>query len=400
MSVTGQSATWAQAGIHLGIDATNIRIGGGITHLSQLLEAGDPLEHGIARVTVWTPRATAASLPTRPWLNVRSPAWGERGALSRFVGQHYLLPREARAAACDVLFSPGGTTPLFHTGLRVTMSQNLLPFEPLEAARFGRFSWMRLKMRLLRSSQGHSFRRANGLIFLTAYAQRVVTDMLGSSSQQTALIPHGIEPRFLQPPRPQRSLSDCRPGNPFRLLYVSILMPYKRQHEVAHAVSQLRQSGLPISMTFIGVTWGTYGRRFKALLETLDPKREFLFWPGAEAFDQLHQRYQQADAFVFASSCENLPNILIEAMAAGLPVACSNRGPMPEVLGDAGVYFDPDQIDSMTQGMRTLVEDAALRQQLAQKAWERARAYSWRRCAQDTFKFVAHVAQRAATRVS
>ena len=280
-------------------------------------------------------------------------------------------------------------------GLLVSMSQNLLPFEPAEAARFGRFSWMRLKMRLLRSSQGRSFARAHGLIFLTAYAQRAVCGVLGLNSPASVLVPHGIEQRFLQTPRAQRLLSECTMAEPFRLLYVSILMPYKRQYEVAHAVSRLRRSGLPVTMTFIGVTWGAYGNQFKSLLETLDPKREFLFWPGAEPFDVLHQRYQQADAFVFASSCENLPNILIEAMAAGLPIACSSRGPMPEVLGDAGVYFDPDQIDTIVQGLRALIEDAALRQQLARKAWARAQIYSWQRCAHDTFEFIARVAGMA-----
>ena len=59
-------------------------------------------------------------------------------------------------------------------------------------------------------------------------------------------------------------------------------------------------------------------------------------------YHELHSEYKDADLGVFASSCENLPIILIEKMASGLPIACSNKGPMPEVLGSAGVYFDPE----------------------------------------------------------
>jgi glycosyltransferase involved in cell wall biosynthesis len=128
-------------------------------------------------------------------------------------------------------------------------------------------------------------------------------------------------------------------------------------------------------------------------MDELDPAHAFLHWSGPEPFDALHRHYQAADVGVFASSCENLPNILIEAMAAGVPIACSDRGPMPEVLGDAGVYFDPEQPQEIADALGRLAQDAALRARLAQSAWLGAQAYSWGRCARDTFAFVAQVAR-------
>ena len=382
-------------GLHLGIDASNIRYGGGVTHLSQLLAAGDPGDSGIARVTVWACRSTLAALPVRPWLFTRNPGWTEAALPLRLAGQQLALPRELASAGCDVMFSPGGTLPTHRALPAIAMSQNLLPFEPLEARRFGRLSGMRLKMRLLRHSQGRSFRYADGMIFLTRYAQSVVSRSLGSVLNPVALIPHGIEPRFLQAPRPQRAFADFSSEHPFRVLYVSILMPYKHQTQVAVAASQLRASGLPIEVRFVGAPWKDSGRRFRRLLDKLDPAQEFLLWSGAEPFDVLHRRYQTSDAFVFASSCENLPNILIEAMAAGLPIACSDRGPMPEVLADAGVYFDPDQALSIADALRTLAANASLRANLSKAAWRRAQTYSWERCARDTYAFIARVAQAA-----
>lgn len=378
--------------LHLGIDASNIRQGGGVTHLSQLLSAADPMEVGIDRVTVWACRSTVASLPERPWLTARSPRWTEARLPLRLIAQQFLLPGEIAHAKCDVLFSPGGT---LLTGTRlpsITMSQNLLPFEPLEARRFGRFSAMRFKMRLLRESQSRSFRHADGVIFLSRYAQSVVSRQVNGGLGATALVPHGIEPRFLQPPRPQRAYADFTWAAPFRVLYVSILMPYKHQSEVARAASLLRSEGLPIEVQFIGAGWKGCGPRFRRLLEDLDPRHEYLHWSGAEPFDALHRHYQSADACVFASSCENLPNILIEAMASGVPIACSDRGPMPEILADAGVYFDPENPISIAQALRQLALNAGLRASLALAAWRSAQSYSWSRCARDTFAFVARVA--------
>ena len=380
--------------LHLLIDATNIRQGGGLTHLSQLLHAGDPMAAGIRHVTVLANQATAAALPVRPWLSKVSSPWMDASLPRRMLGQQFQLPLAIKATKCDVLFSPGGTLPAWSHVPTVTMSQNMLPFEPVEAARFGRWSLMRLKMQLLRHSQGRSFRRAAGLIFLTGYAKAAITNALGCLTCPTALVPHGIEQRFSQQPRVQRPIAQCSTANPFRVLYVSILMPYKHQAEVARAAHLLRTQGMPIEMRFVGAPWGDYGRQFRVLLDELDPVHEFLLWSGAEPFDALHAFYQDSDAFVFASSCENLPNILIEAMAAGVPVASSDRGPMPEVLGDAGVYFDPEVSASIADAFRRLAADDSLRSKLAELAWHKAQAYSWERCARDTFKFIAQVAKK------
>jgi glycosyltransferase involved in cell wall biosynthesis len=78
-------------------------------------------------------------------------------------------------------------------------------------------------------------------------------------------------------------------------------------------------------------------------------------------------------------------------MAAGLPIACSNRGPMPEVLGDAGVYFDPESTESITQVVNMLAKDPDLRDALARRAWDKAQNYSWERCASQTFDFISQV---------
>jgi glycosyltransferase involved in cell wall biosynthesis len=193
-------------------------------------------------------------------------------------------------------------------------------------------------------------------------------------------------------PREQRSVTELSSQQPFTFLYVSILMPYKHQIQVARAVDTLRRSGCPVKIRFVGADWGGYGQRFREVLRQLDPQGEFLLWAGEVPFTQLHADYESADAFIFASSCENLPNILIEAMAAALPIACSDRGPMPEVLGDAGIYFNPEQPNAIAGALRALVDNVALREQLAGLAKNRSQAYSWQRCARETFDFIAAVA--------
>ena len=85
------------------------------------------------------------------------------------------------------------------------------------------------------------------------------------------------------------------------------------------------------------------------LSEFLDIKKQLdvndrVIYHGKVAPAEMVKYYHSADAFLFASSCENLPNILIEAMSAGLPIACSSIEPMPTVLEEAGIYFTPNNI--------------------------------------------------------
>jgi glycosyltransferase involved in cell wall biosynthesis len=357
----------------------------------ELMRTAQPAENGIYHIVVWGGKPTLKALEAQPWLSKRNPPALDKGLLQRTLWQRYRLSQAARDEGCDVLFVPGGSyAGNFHP--MVTMSQNMLPFEPEEAMHFGRWSWMRLKMWLLRQSQGRSFKKADGLIFLTQYARKGVGRWLGKTKGLQALIPHGIEPRFAANPKPQRSAEDYSFDQPFTFLYVSILMPYKHQIEICKAASELRRTGCPVRVRFVSEDWGLYGQQFRKTLRELDPQEDFLIWQGAIPFSELHKVYKDADAFVFASSCENMPNILIEAMTAGLPIACSNRGPMPEVLQNAGIYFDPFQPHDIAEAMRTLINSPELRFRLAAQAKELSQAYSWQRCAKETFEFISKVA--------
>ena len=120
----------------LGIDATNLRRGGGITHLVELLRAANPVTQGVERVVVWGGEPILNVLQNRSWLVKRNPPALDKGLLKRMIWQYLHLSDAARDEGCDVLFVPGGSyAGDFHPV--VTMSQNLLPFEWRESRRFG-----------------------------------------------------------------------------------------------------------------------------------------------------------------------------------------------------------------------------------------------------------------------
>jgi glycosyltransferase involved in cell wall biosynthesis len=376
----------------VGIDASNLGPGGSMTHLCNLLANARPGEHGIERIVVWGGSRNLTRLPEAGWLEKLSVPALDGGLLQRLTWQRFRLPALARES-CDVLFVPGGNARPGGFHPLVTMSRNMLPFEASELRRYG-LSRMALRLGMLRLGQARTFAHADGLIFLTEYARKAVARLARLPARVT-VIPHGVEERFRQSPRTPRLLAECSSERPLRALYVSIVDVYKHQGHVAQAVHRLAQEGLPIAIDFVGPAYAPALKPFQATLRRLDPEGRTLRYGGAVPFEKLHELHATADLFVFASSCENMPNILLEAMAAGLPIACSRRGPMPEVLGDAGLYFDPERPDEIAAALRRLAEDPARRGQLAQAAAVRAQRFSWERCARDTLAFIARTGVEA-----
>ncbi|MBW2663067.1 MAG: glycosyltransferase family 4 protein [Deltaproteobacteria bacterium] len=374
----------------LGIDLSNIRAGGGVTHISEVLRYGRPVDFGFKQVVAWGSTNTLSSLCDQLWLGKAHAPILNRSLPWRIYWQQIILPKLLKQNQCNLIFSPGGTLPQHISVPTVTMSQNMLPFEPKEAARYKAVS-MRARFKLLNIVQGMSFQRADGVVFLTEYAKKTVYAQLKKKPLQTAIVPHGISKDFFSPPRAQKPLDSYSLANPFRLLYVSIVDVYKHQWHVAEAVAVLRNKGFPVVIDFVGSSYPQAIRRFKNTVYELDTNGSFITYKDFIPYNELPKVYHQADAFAFASSCENMPNILLEAMAAGLPIACSNRGPMPEVLGNAGVYFDPEYPDQIVDALAMLLKDHGLRARLAQEAYNRAQEYSWERCADETFSFLAEV---------
>src|SRR5262245_11060618 len=171
--------------MRLGIDASNIRGGGGVTHLVSVLSAADPRAHGIDRVIAWAPRETLVRLPRRPWLDARTAPALNRGTVRRLFWQRYVFPRAVRSDA-DFAWVLGGNAG-DGLGRFVAMSQNMLAFEPQERARYGR-SAMGLRLALLARSQPRTFARASGALFLTRYAESVVRRAVPRMTDRVAVV--------------------------------------------------------------------------------------------------------------------------------------------------------------------------------------------------------------------
>ncbi len=270
------------------------------------------------------------------------------------------------------------------------MSRDMLAFEPQESKRLG-FGRERLRQFLLKIIQIKSLTSSEGVIYLSNYAATNIQRQCGKNVLST-VIPHGVGRDFASQEPMHRTLS--LKSNQINLVYVSPIWMFKHQWHVVKAVRSLREKHINVFLTLIG---GSSPRAMKKLNHELlnsDPAGEFTRYLGNVSHDLIPAALRKADIFVFASSCENMPNSLVEAMAVGLPIASSNRGPMPEVLGDGGVYFDPEDPQSIADAIIILITDPLIRRYCSDRARQLSKKYSWKKCADETFSFLKKIGSK------
>jgi glycosyltransferase involved in cell wall biosynthesis len=206
---------------------------------------------------------------------------------------------------------------------------------------------------LRRWTYDRSARRARIVIVPSEFIGQRVHDVLGLPPERIRVIHHGVDhDRF-------------RPGNERRegfLFYPAEPWPHKNHRRLFAAFARLRaeRPGLELVLT------GTGFRDLPPGVRTV----------GRVEWDELPSLYRRAGALVFPSLYEGFGLPPLEAMASGCPVACSTAGSLPEICGDAAVYFDPASVDEMVAAVTR-----ALDGELVPKGVEQAARFTWAKCA-------------------
>jgi glycosyltransferase involved in cell wall biosynthesis len=376
----------------IAIDATNLREGGGVTHLTQLLNGNFLNDVTIQEILILGCKETLSQIDDNPKIIKINKRIFEKNYLIRVLWLSFMFDSFLKKRKIDLLFSPGGFLfTSFHPC--VTMSRNSLPLE-LEEARRYRFSFVYLRLLFLRYFQKKSFLKSDGFIFLSNYAMESFIKQgwfkLKKNVHKISIIPHGVSSFFCGQKSKISSFSQFSEKSPFKILYVSIIDLYKHQDKVLLAVEKLNLENYFVEINFVGPYYKPAFKTFKNIIDEISDKiKPMINYHGK--LDIYHQQilYKQMDCFLFASSCENMPNILLEGMSSGLPIICSNRGPMPEILKHAGVYFNPESIESICDAIKKLYNSVELRSNLSEQSLILSKSYSWEKCANETFEFLA-----------
>lgn len=185
---------------------------------------------------------------------------------------------------------------------------------------------------------------------------------------------------------------------PFWLYVSRIEHPGKNHIGLIRAFERWKaRTALPHRLVLAGPDWDR-AEEVHAVARA-SPAREDIVFTGFVHPADLPDLYAAAYAVLFPSFYEGFGLPVLEAMACGVPVACSNRSSLPEVAHDAAIVFDPDDIEAMVGVMERLVTDEDLRRDLVARGLIRSREFTWRRTAERTLAVIEEaVGSRSRTR--
>jgi glycosyltransferase involved in cell wall biosynthesis len=366
----------------IGIDASTVGSGGAKRHLIEFLDHLNPIDHNFNKIIIWGNKSFLDSLCNYPWLEKKPQNKLDKNLFLKVFWHLFCKEKIINKSKISILFSPFGT----YTGKfrpYVTMSRNMLVFDKVEKKRLSFFSTLRLKLLFLYYIQKKSFKNASGIIFISNFAKNIILKEFAIRDKFCKIIHHGVSRKF------QSNIkNEVQSSTNFNLLYVSSIWPYKYHLNVIKSVTYLNNSGYSINLKIVGSP--DCKRTSKLLRKYINSlnNNKFIEWYENIGLDEVDKFYLNADGFIFASSCENMPNILIEAMASGLPICCSNIDPMPEFIKDAAIYFKPQILSSIIDSLKILIEDVNLRNHISVKSKKLSLEYNWQKCTNETIDFI------------
>lgn len=368
------------------INAINARQGGGQTYLFNLLACEKVYKR--ANITLLVGMSFDVTLIPNTVKIVRVGRFIENPFL-RPWWERFMLPRVLLKGSYDVLFCPGGivnTTP--SRAKVVTMSRNMLPFDSKQRNSYPLLSYQRLRNWLLARMMSRSMASADLVIFISRYAKEMIERYLGKQLRSSVIIPHGVANRFKCKNSEALPYPSSMPKK--YLLYVSNVDVYKAQLEVVQAFAMLNPKKLGLHLVIVGPERSYYAECVRAEISRLDLE-DYVIMEGVVSYALLPSMYQHAVVNIFASKCENCPNILLEMMASGRPIVCSNYRPMPEFAGDSVLYFDPSKPIELKAVLEQAMFDLNLQKTLKDSMKLKISEYCWEDSADRTWDAIANI---------
>ncbi len=245
--------------------------------------------------------------------------------------------------------------------------------------------------RLDRKMMAYSFRgllKADRIISISQFTKNKLLGLFEYREDHIHVIPLGVDHARYYPQAQREALRGQYglPRNKRIILYVGSEQPRKNLPTLIKAFAALRKERDDVTLVKVGRPQSAEGR--KRVMETIGKQRleRDVFFIDYAAEQDLPGIYNAVDVFVFPSRYEGFGLPPLEAMACGCPVIASNAASLPEVLGNAAILCQPDDVASLAEQMGKVLTDEAMRDSLISRGLARAAEFDWNKTAGETLK--------------
>jgi len=298
------------------------------------------------------------------------------------------LPGICRSRSYDALFLPAASrrTPIWLPCPTIGTVHDLSPFHVAGKYDHARSIYQTRVLPLL-------FKRLTHIVAISESTKRDLQEFAGIPDERISVIHHAADTGIFYPRDRENALISVRKygvRSPYVVYTSRIESPSKNHVRLIRAFEQLKQrEAIPHQLVLAGSDWHGAEDVKNAAASSLYSQDICLtgFVDGRD----LPSLYCGADMMVFPSLFEGFGLPILEAMACGVPVACSDISSMPEIAGDAAVLFDPMEVESIADGMLAILGSAENSKALADRGLERASEFSWEKTARKTLEVIDNV---------
>ncbi len=360
------------------INGIHAKSGGGVTYLKKMLpllvERNDIKVHlflHASQLETFYPFSDRALVTTFKFsLNpIKSLFW-----------EQFNLPLIARAMGADVVYSPANFGPIFARN-HVSLLRNAVSVIRLTGnVKIGMY-WV-----MIWFATTVTFFSSARVIAVSKYASRTLTyGMPRFLKTKLSIIHHGVTHGKQDEAPPERSSN--------LLLAVSDIYVQKNYINLIKAMAIILKKHPELELKIVGRKIDkNYTQSIEQLVQEYGLSEQVKLL-GYVLHDDVMELYRKCRIFIFPSLIETFGNPLVEAMVAGAPIACSNTSAMPEIVREAGFMFDPLSPDAISDAVSKLHMSDDLRVELSRKAIERAKNFTWEKCADSTAKVLMSAAR-------
>ncbi len=325
-------------------------------------------------------RYTILTLPDDPW----QPTAQNFGKVNMPYAQFSFNPidqirfaKQLHQLSPDLVHFPMNQQPLLYNGTIIT---SVMDLTMLRFTRPGKtlipIFW--LKMLGYRFLFWHSIKKSKALITISEFVKNDLEEHYPRVKGKVTVTHCASEPPLADVAKQPTKIIE-----PF-IMHVGSPFPHKNIERLISAFEKLATDNPKLGL----ILAGKKEYYFEQLQKQIDasPVKDKIRVTGYIDDAELKWLYQNAEAYVLPSLSEGFGLPGLEAMVHGCPLVSSNATCLPEVYGDAAVYFDPLDVDDMAQKIQEVLSDDQLRKELIKKGYAQAKKYSWHRMAEQTLE--------------
>lgn len=302
------------------------------------------------------------------------------------IREHWEIPSTIQR--CDLFHATHYNVPLLYSGPLVVSIHDLTHLTPEGSeGRISVFAYAQAMLRL-------AVRKADHVITVSQYSKQCIMERLRVSESKVTVIPNGMSIEFgvFDKNEARATALQLWHGKRRYLLCVCSLRPHKNLVRLLQACSKFWQrTQVDWNLVIVGNGKRAERDRLSVECQHLKISDRVIIVPFV-ADRELKSIYGGAEFVVMPSLSEGFGFPVLEAMASGTPVACSQSTSLPEIGGDAVSYFDPLSPDDMARAMELILNEAVA-SRMIERGLERSAMFSWNRSAREHYRVYRSIAQ-------